>query len=218
MIKSYHDHFQISQQLTAHNFLSVSKICHYFREQISLRVLIPISNIRKQKFSSETLALSVSIGIIGGSFPVFGFATYVCLLLTLVFKQNIIIVQVANWLVYPLQIILLIPLMKLGNAIITGGDLQISMHQIVVAFQSGLLNGIREIGIISLYGVIAWVAIAIPCLFILYALFLILFKNMKRIKFKTRIKSVIEPVKQIDHIIPAAASLISETLPVKIQG
>ena len=196
----------------------MNKISQYFRKQFSTRVLIPLSNIRKQGFSSETLALSVSIGIIGGAFPVFGFATYVCLLMTLVFKQNIIIVQVANWLVYPLQILLIIPFMKLGNSIITGGELTISMHQVVIAFQSGLLNGIREVGIISLYGIIAWAAVAIPCLFILYTLFLILFKNLKRIKFKTRIIVVSEPEKQREHIIPVATSIIMETLPVKLQG
>ena len=182
----------------------MSKISRYFREQISSRVLIPLSNIRKQEFSSETLALSVSIGIIGGSFPVFGLATYLCLLLTLIFKQNIIIVQVANWLAYPLQILLLIPLMKLGNSIITGDDLKITMHQVAAAFESGLMNGIREIGIISLYGVIAWAAVAIPSLFILYMLLLILFKNLKRIKFKRRVIVVIEPKKQIEHVIPVA--------------
>ena len=196
----------------------VSKISQYFRKQISLRVLIPLSNIRKQGFSSQTLALSVSIGIIGGAFPVFGFATYVCLLLTLVFKQNIIIVQVANWLVYPLQILLLIPFMKLGNSIITGDELTISMHQVVIAFQSGLLNGIREVGIISLYGIIAWLAVAVPSLFILYALFFILFRGLKRIKFKTRIIVVSEPEKQSEHIIPVATSIIMETPPVKLQG
>lgn len=177
---------------------------------------MPLSNIRKQEFSSETLALSVSIGIIGGSFPVFGLATYICLLLTLVFKQNIILVQVANWFAYPLQILLLIPFMKLGNSIITGGDLKITMNQVVIAFQSGLLNGIREVGIISLYGIIAWVAISIPCLFILYTLFLILFKNLKRIKIRKSILVVSEPEKQREHIIPVATSLILETHPVKL--
>lgn len=196
----------------------MSKISQYFRKQLSSRVLIPLSNIRKQGFSSETLALSVSIGIIGGAFPVFGFATYVCLLLTFVFKQNIIIVQVANWLVYPLQILLIIPFMKLGNSIITGGELAITMQQVVIAFQSGLLNGIREIGIISLYGIIAWMAVAIPGLFILYSLFFILFRSLKRIKFKPRLIVVSEPEKQSEHIIPIATSIIMETLPVKLQG
>lgn len=194
----------------------MSKISQYFRKQLSSRVLIPWSNIRKQEFSSETLALSVTIGIIGGAFPALGFATYVCLFLTLVFKQNIIIVQVANWLAYPLQILLLIPFMKLGNSIMTGGELTITMQQVVIAFQSGFLNGIREIGIISLYGIIAWAAIAIPCMFILYTLFLVLFKNMKRIRLKTSLVEVGKPKERRDHILPVTSSLILETLPVKL--
>ena len=165
-------------------------LSQYFRNLFTLRVLIPISSIRKQEFSSETLALSVSIGIIGGAFPVLGFASYICLILTLIFKQNIIIVQVANWLVYPLQIILLIPFMKLGNSILTGSDLTITINQVVAAFQSGLLNGIREIGMISLYAIIAWAAFAIPALFILYMFFLVLFKNMKRIRLKISMEAL----------------------------
>lgn len=191
----------------------MNKISQYFRKQFSSRVLIPLSNIRKQEFSSETLALSVSIGIIGGAFPVFGFATYICLILTLIFKQNIIIVQVANWLVYPLQFILLIPFMKLGNSIITGSELTITMNQVVIAFQSGLLTGIREIGIISLYAIIAWAAFAIPSLFVLYLLFLVLFKNLKRIRLKISMVVVQKPNQQRDHILPLASSLILETLP-----
>ena len=166
---------------------------HYFREQFAKRVVIPVSNIRKQGISSETLAFSVSIGVIGGAFPVLGFASYICLLMTLVFKQNFIVVQVANWLVYPLQIILLVPLMKLGHSIFARGDLTITLHQVVVAFQSGLMNGISEIGLISLYGIIAWAALAVPCMFIFYALFLIFFKNVKRIKLKATLAIASKP-------------------------
>jgi len=196
----------------------VRKISQFFREQISSRVLIPISNIRKQGFSSETLALSVSIGIIGGAFPVLGFASYVCLLLTLVFKQNIIIVQVVNWLAYPLQILLLIPFMKLGNSIFAGGDLTITMHQVVIAFQSGLMNGIREIGMFSLYGVIAWVALSIPCFFIFYLMFLVLFRNVKRFKLRARLVAVSKLQNQREHILPVTSSLILESLPIKNEG
>ena len=186
------------------------KLSQYFVNQFSSRVLIPVSNIRKQGFSSETLALSVSIGIIGGAFPVLGFASYVCLLLTLAFKQNIIIVQVVNWLVYPLQILLLIPLMKLGNSIFAGGDLTITMHQVVVAFQSGLMNGIREIGMFSLYGVIAWAALSIPGLFIFYLMFLIVFRSVKRFKLKSSLVAIGKVKSQRDHVLPVTSSLMLE--------
>jgi len=193
----------------------VSALSQYIRKQYSSRILTPVSNIRKQGFSSETLALSISIGIIGGAFPVLGLASYMCLLLTLTFRQNIIIVQVINWLVYPIQILLLIPFMKLGNAIFGGSDMTLTFHQVVVAFQSGILNGLKLIGIISLYGVIAWVVIAIPALFILYSLFLFLFRNIKKIKLKTSMVGVSGTQKLNTKIQPAIPSLILETLPVK---
>lgn len=193
----------------------MSILSQYILKQYSSRILTPVSNIRKQGFSSETLALSISIGIIGGAFPVLGLASYMCLLLTLTFRQNIIIVQVINWLVYPIQILLLIPFMKLGNAIFGGSDMTLTFHQVVVAFQSGILNGLKLIGIISLYGVIAWVVIAIPALFILYSLFLFLFRNIKKIKLKTSMVGVSGTQKLNTKIQPAIPSLILETLPVK---
>jgi uncharacterized protein (DUF2062 family) len=176
----------------------VIKLAQFFRNQYSKRVLIPVSNIRKQGFSSETLAFSIAIGVVGGAFPAIGFASYICLLMTLLLRQNIIIVQVVNWLVYPIQILLLIPFMKLGHSIFAGGDVVITLHQVTVAFQVGIMNGFREIGIISLYGIIAWAACAIPSMFILYTVFLIFFKTMKRIKLKA-----------------APASLVMETVSVK---
>ena len=196
----------------------MNNIYQYFRKLYSTRVLIPVSNIRKQGFSAETLALSISIGIIGGAFPVIGFASYICLLLTLVFKQNILIVQVVNWIVYPLQILLIIPLMKLGNSIFTGGELTITMHQVIVAFQSGIMNGIKLIGIISLYGIIAWAVIAIPTLFILYSLFLIIFRYFNRVKLKIRQVVVSKSHDQNLHTPPVSPSLILETLTAKNNG
>ena len=161
-------------------------VIQYIQKRYSERVLLPVANIRKQGFSSETLAMSISIGIIGGAFPVIGLASYVCLLLTLAFKQNIIIVQVVNWLVYPLQILLIIPFLRIGNSIFSGGAFTLTLHQLVAAFQGGLMNGIKLIGLISLYGIVAWVAIAIPALIISYTLFLLLFRTIKRINLRTK--------------------------------
>ena len=193
----------------------MSVLSQYVRKQYTSRILIPISNIRKEGFSLETLALSISIGIVGGAFPVLGLASYICLLLTLSLRQNIIIVQVVNWLVYPIQILLLIPFMKLGNTIFGSGDITLTFHQVVVSFQSGFLNGIKLIGIISLYGVITWVVMAIPTLFILYSLFLFLFRSIKKIKLKARMVGVSGTQKLNTKIQPDIPSLILETVPVK---
>lgn len=186
----------------------MNTLLQFFRKLYKTKVVIPVSNIRKEGISSEALALSISIGIIGGAFPLIGFASYICLFLTLAFKQNIIIVQAVNWLSYPIQIILLIPFMKLGNTILGSSDMTITIHQIIVAFQSGMMHGVKLIGIFSLYGVIAWAVIALPTFLIVYSILLLLFRNIKRIKFRTNLFGV-RKIKSQD-IPPLVPSFIVE--------
>ena len=108
--------------------------------------------------------------------------------------------------------------MKLGNAFFTGGELALTLHQVVVAFQSGILNGIKLIGIISLYGIIAWAVIAIPALFILYSLFLLIFRYFKKVKLSLIEAVASKPNNQNVHTPDVAPSLILETLPAKTNG
>jgi hypothetical protein len=75
--------------------------------------------------------------------------------------------------------------MKLGNAILGSSDMTITIHQVIVAFQSGMMHGVKLIGIFSLYGVIAWAVIALPTFLIVYSVLLLLFRNIKRIKIRT---------------------------------
>jgi uncharacterized protein (DUF2062 family) len=162
----------------------MNSVINYISGQYKKNISIPLEHIRKQGFSSEKLALSVSLGIIGGTFPIIGFASVVCLILTILFKQNLIIVQVTNYLVYPLQIVLLLPLLRIGNSVIASNHIELTLNQIVLAFKIGILHGINEIGIILLYGALAWVVIAVPALLILYIIFLVFFKRIKQIKLK----------------------------------
>lgn len=165
----------------------MNSFINYISRQYKKNVSIPLALIRKEGIPSEKLALSVSIGIIGGTFPIIGLASVVCLILTLLFKQNIVIVQVTNYLVYPLQIILLLPLLRIGNSVLASNHIELTLNQIVSAFQIGVLHGINELGIILLYGALAWVVVAGPALLILYLIFLVFFKRVKQIKLKRSI-------------------------------
>jgi uncharacterized protein (DUF2062 family) len=162
----------------------MNNITNYISGQYKKKVSLPLAQIRKEGFSSEKLALSVSIGIIGGTFPIIGLASFVCLILTLLFKQNLVIVQVTNYMVYPLQIVLLLPLLRIGNSVLASNHIVLTLHQVVLAFQIGVLHGINELGSILLYGALAWVVVAAPALLILYIIFLVFFKRIKQIKLK----------------------------------
>jgi len=68
-----------------------------------------------QGLSCEKLALSIALGITLGTFPVLGMTTILCMLAALTLKLNLPVVQFANYFVYPLEIMLLVPYYRLGN-------------------------------------------------------------------------------------------------------
>jgi len=79
------------------------------------KVITPLQDFLMQGLSCEKLALSIALGITLGTFPVLGMTTILCMVAALTLKLNLPVVQFANYFVYPLQIMLLVPYYRLGN-------------------------------------------------------------------------------------------------------
>jgi uncharacterized protein (DUF2062 family) len=61
------------------------------------------------------LALTISFGVTLGLFPFIGLTSLLCFIFAFIFRLNIIVIQLVNWLVSPLQLIMLVPFYQLGN-------------------------------------------------------------------------------------------------------
>jgi uncharacterized protein (DUF2062 family) len=68
--------------------------------------------------SPEAVALILTVGLVLGVFPVFGCPTIFCLIAAVILRVNLPAVQLVNQLSSPLQIVLLIPLSRLGARIL----------------------------------------------------------------------------------------------------
>ena len=77
----------------------------------------PVKKLLMQGTTPSALALGISGALVIGLFPVLGSTTLLCALFALVFRLNLPLIQLINFSVYPLQLIMLIPLMKLGEKI-----------------------------------------------------------------------------------------------------
>ena len=64
---------------------------------------------------ADTAARSVAVGALLGLMPLFGLPTPLCALVAGIFRLNLPLTQAGNYLVYPLQIALVIPFYKLGE-------------------------------------------------------------------------------------------------------
>jgi len=141
------------------------------------KVLIPFRLLPKEGLTPEKLAFSITIGIFSGLFPVIGATTILSLLLTMLFRQNLIVVQSVQWIVALLQLLLIIPFMQLGAIILNDQTIHISMNQINLAFQPGFFSGMKTIGILYLYAILTWTILTIPAGTISYFAFRAVFQK-----------------------------------------
>jgi len=83
----------------------------------STKIMRSIHQFLRQGLSCEKLAFSIALGITLGTFPVLGLTTVLCMLAAFAFNLNLPVIQFANYLVYPLQIVLLVPYYRLGGLV-----------------------------------------------------------------------------------------------------
>jgi uncharacterized protein (DUF2062 family) len=131
-------------------------------ENFTHKVLIPFRLVPKDGLSPEKLAFSVTIGLLTGLFPVFGATTLLSLLFTFIFRQNLMIVQSVQWIMGVFQVLMIIPFMRLGVWLLNQPEIQINIDQIKMAFQFGLLQGIKTMGVFHLFGIVGWIVVALP--------------------------------------------------------
>jgi len=149
-------------------------------ESIKSRILIPFRLFPKEGLTPEKIAFSLTLGIVSGLFPVIGMTTVLSIGLTILFRQNLLIVQSVQWILALVQIVLIIPFMRFGAFLLNHNVVHITMKQINHAFQPGMISGIKTLGVFHLYGIFTWIILAIPASAILYFTFLAVFQ--KRIR------------------------------------
>ena len=73
-----------------------------------------IADLLKQGITPEKIALTVALGAFIGTIPMLGTTTILCTVVALALRLNLPAIQMVNGIVYPLQLILLIPFYRLG--------------------------------------------------------------------------------------------------------
>lgn len=156
------------------------------KHTITHRLLIPLRTLLRQGLTPSKLAWSCAVGMLIGSSPLLGFCTWLCLIAASVFKLNQLAIQIANYAVYPLQVILIVPFIELGSSWFGNSAEGITFEQLQASIDAGLLNGLKEIGLLMLQGGAAWIIIAIILVYpIQYILEIIFQKMLKRMQHTT---------------------------------
>ena len=125
------------------------------------RVAAPLLAFLKQGTTPEKLALCVALGMVIGIIPALGVTTVLCALVALVLRLNQPAIQLVNYLMYPLQLSLVIPFLKAGEYMNTGrsGSL-LSASMLLNNARENPLGTISTLWNATLYALLLWFVLA----------------------------------------------------------
>lgn len=122
----------------------------------------------KQGISPASLALAITAGIVLAYIPVFGVSTVLCLLAVWLLRVNPAVVLLVNQLAYPLQFILFIPFLRMGEWLFNAPNIPFSVTQIFAMAKEDFWGVISLVWQSNLYGIVVWIVISIPVSIALY--------------------------------------------------
>lgn len=138
----------------------VSKITALFKQGLTAREL------------TESIVASGLISII----PILGVSTFMITTLSLKRKLNLPIMLSLSYLMWPLQILLILPFIKLGEFVFSVQAPNHTVEEIIHSFQISFFNTISHLSFELLCGLCAWFLIAVPVAIVIYLLLLLLLK------------------------------------------
>ena len=124
------------------------------------RVLDVILAQLKQGITPQKISLTLALGMALGIFPILGATTLLCFLFGLWLKLNQPIIQVVNYLIYPLQLVLILVFVRIGEFMVRATPVSFSIPELFRKFDESPANFFREFGLTGLHGIIAWLVIA----------------------------------------------------------
>lgn len=129
-----------------------------------------IVELLKQGITPHKIALAVALGTLLGMAPVLGTTIVSCTLAALALRLNLVLIQIVNNLVYPLQLLLLIPFVQVGQRLFRQPPLPLSVGQIVDMFEQHFWGSLVGLAGYIWHGTVAWLlfsAIAGPLIYVL---------------------------------------------------
>ncbi len=132
----------------------------------------------RQGITPQKIALSIALGATIAIFPIMGTTTALCVLVGVALRLNQPILQLVNWIAWPLQIPGIYLFVRAGEWITRSPPVSFSIPALLLAFKSSPLRFLQQYGMTGLRGVLAWVLLAPVLAAALYGLSLPLLKRM----------------------------------------
>ena len=148
------------------------------RDFLQRRLITPLLALLKAGVTPGKLALSLSLGTALGLVPVLGVSTALCAFAALVLKLNMPAIQLVNYLLTPLQLILIIPLLRFGERLVNAPQFPITLESGLALLSHGAINAIQVLSMAIVHATLGWIVLAPALAFVLYRVLEPVFRHL----------------------------------------
>ena len=127
------------------------------------------------------LAFTLALGFAIGCIPLLGVTTAICALLALVLRLNMPAIQAANWVAMPLQVVLLIPFLRLGQWLFRGQSIAFNPKVLAAQIEAAPWHVLVQMSGLFGHALLAWLITAGPALLLMTLLLTPLMHRVSRL-------------------------------------
>lgn len=138
----------------------------------------------KSGITPQKLALTCALGVVVGILPIWGITTLLCFLVAPIFRVNIVVLQLVHYFVYPIQLLLIIPFIKVGTFLFNINPLPYALAELQQRFSADFWGELKQVGVALLLGVGVWAVASIPIFVIIYFCCRYLFEKWNRRNYR----------------------------------
>lgn len=138
------------------------------RDFLQRRLVAPFLVLLRQGVTPRELALSLALGIVIGLVPVLGISTALCALVALVLRLNMPAIQLVNYLLTPLQLLLIIPLLRFGEWLARAPRFPVTLESGLVLLSHGVIRAVTVLATAIVHATLGWFVLAPLAAFVLF--------------------------------------------------
>lgn len=142
------------------------------------RILSPVRRLFVQGMTPRKIALTLALGVVLGVFPVMGATSLLCAAAAIILGLNLPAIQAVNYFMYPVQLLLILPFIRLGEALFRANQNTLTLAQMIALTTHGFVPAMRVLGVLAAQAIAAWVLLAPLAIGILYAVSLFIVERI----------------------------------------
>lgn len=123
------------------------------------KVRDPLMAELRQGASPEAVSAAVVVSLAIAINPIIGTTTIGCLVAGRVFRLNHVVMQVINHVSYPLQLLLIVPFVRLGETVTGAEHIPLSPSALIDEFSRSFVGFVQKFGLAYAHGIVGWLLV-----------------------------------------------------------